>query len=81
MIENKDSMNNPEQTKHRKPDANKYMMLRNILNMIFMIGALVGVGIYYFSNTTLGTIVVLVSMVFKFVEYILRFIARWKEQY
>lgn len=81
MIDNKDNMDDLRMSRRENPDTNKYMVLRNILNLVFMIGALVGLGIYYFSNTTVGTIVILVSMVFKFVEYLLRFILKWKRQY
>ena len=40
-----------------------------------MLGALVGVIVYFLTdNTTTGTIIILVSMVFKMVESVLRFI-------
>lgn len=52
----------------------KYIVLRNILNMVFMIGAIVGIILFYAYNSQIGTIVILVSMVFKFVECIFRFI-------
>jgi len=57
---------------HSRPD--RYLALRNALNVIFMLGALVGVGIYFFSNQQVGTIVILVAMLFKIVECVFRFI-------
>jgi hypothetical protein len=54
--------------------ADKFLKLRNWLNIIFMVGAIVGVLIYFFNDQTVGTIVVLAAMVFKIVESALRFI-------
>ena len=47
--------------------------LRQWLNIIFMLGAIVGVCLYFFANQTTGTIVILVAMIFKMVECALRF--------
>jgi len=46
--------------------------VKNVLNLIFVLGAIVGLCIYFFSDRQTGTIVILVSMVFKMVEVILR---------
>lgn len=48
-------------------------MIRQVLNIIFMIGAIVGL-IFYFAmdNQQTGIIIILVSMVFKFAESALR---------
>ena len=71
QIENdKDTIQRPV----HKQKSNKHMSLRNILNMIFMIGAIVGIIVYYAYNSQIGTIVILVAMAFKFVECIFRFI-------
>lgn len=56
---------------HRKPD--RYIGLRNILNAIFMLGALAGIIVYFVWDNNIGTIVILASMVFKFVECVFRF--------
>ncbi len=63
---------------HRKAsynDNNQFRAIRQWLNIIFMIGAIVGV-IFYLSldNQTVGIIIILVSMVFKFIEAALRLI-------
>ncbi|MGI6242463.1 MAG: hypothetical protein ACOYJK_02820 [Prevotella sp.] len=50
------------------------LKLRNWLNAIFMIGAIVGILIYFFGDQTIGTIVILAAMVFKIVEAALRFL-------
>jgi hypothetical protein len=52
----------------------QYPVLRNWLNAIFMVGALIGVGVFYFSDNTVGTIIILASMVFKIIECGLRFL-------
>lgn len=51
----------------------KYIVLRNILNLIFMIGAVIGVIVYYKWSHDTGTIIILVSMIFKIVECVFRF--------
>ncbi len=56
-------------------ERGKFFITRQWLNSIFMLGALIG-GIFYFAtdNTNTGIIIILVAMVFKFIETILRFI-------
>lgn len=48
--------------------------LRNWLNLIFMIGAVAGILVYFFGDQTVGTIVILVAMVFKIIESAIRFL-------
>lgn len=67
QAENDETGNN-----HRRPD--RYIVLRNILNLIFMLGAICGVLVFYWGDSRIGTIVILVSMLFKFVECVFRFI-------
>lgn len=67
-----------EQTKHHRQrkineDYDQFLMLRQILNLIFMIGAVVGVIIFLTGRTTVGTIVILSAMVFKIAECAFRF--------
>lgn len=64
----------PERPHHRRPQDDKYFKIRNILNIIFMIGAVVGMCIFYFSDRTLGTIIILTAMAFKIAECCFRFI-------
>ena len=52
----------------------RFLKIRNWLNIIYILGAIAGMATYYFGSTTIGTIVIIVAMVFKFVECILRFI-------
>lgn len=50
----------------------KYPMLRQILNILFMLGAIVGVIVYLKYGRDLGTIIILVSMAFKLAECVFR---------
>lgn len=50
----------------------RYATLRQILNILFMLGAVTGVLVYFYKSRDIGTIVILASMVFKFVECVLR---------
>lgn len=64
---------------HRKTDekpTDRLLPVRNILNLIFMAGAVVGVVLYFFTNKTVGTVVILSAMVFKMAECCLRFFRR-----
>lgn len=58
----------PERHHSRGERSDRFFMIRNILNIIFMIGAVVGVLVLYFHDKTIGTVIILVSMVFKMVE-------------
>lgn len=60
---------------HRRDASNdKYFKIRNVLNIIFMIGAIVGMVIFYFHDRTMGTIIILTAMAFKIAECSFRFI-------
>lgn len=61
-------------THHRRPEDDKYFKIRNVLNIIFIIGAIVGMAIFYFHDRTMGTIVILTAMAFKIAECCFRFI-------
>jgi uncharacterized membrane protein len=62
-------------TRHRQNNETEkkdFFKLRNILNIIFMIGAVVGIIIYFAVGHDIGIIIVLIAMVFKIVESSLR---------
>lgn len=54
-------------------DESTIFKIRQVLNVIFMLGAIVGVIIFFTSNEFIGTIVILCAMAFKMMEYIIRF--------
>ncbi len=54
-------------------NQDKFLKIRNVLNIIFMAGAIVGILLYFYTDRTAGTITILAAMVFKMIESILRF--------
>ena len=48
--------------------------IRNLLNIIFMLGAIIGVIYYLTKDRTVGTYIILIAMCFKIVESSLRMI-------
>ena len=71
-------MNDREQNQsttptHKQPKGHHFA-IRQILNIIFMVLALIGVGIYIWGNSTTGIIIVLIAMVVKMAECVLRMI-------
>lgn len=62
---------NNQPRRHRRP-ADRYLLLRNVLNIIFMLGAIAGVAVYMLADSSVGTIVILVAMAFKIVECVFR---------
>lgn len=55
-------------------DEDRFFKIRNILNIIFIIGAVAGILLYLYYSKTIGTIIILMAMIFKIIECILRFI-------
>ncbi len=47
-------------------------LLRNILNTIFIIGASLGMALFYWGNKETGTYVIIGAMAFKFIEVVVR---------
>ena len=47
-------------------------VIRNWLNIIFMLGAVVGLGFYFTHHTETGIYIILIAMVIKFAEASLR---------
>ena len=54
-------------------DNSKLLKLRNLLNIIFMLGAIVGLVIYFLGHQQTGIIVIFFAMVFKMAESTIRF--------
>lgn len=53
-------------------DSSRTRVLRFWLNIIFLIGAVAGLIIYFYSSHYWGTITLIVASVFKFIELALR---------
>jgi hypothetical protein len=75
-MENQNStVRRPDHRMHRQEGKDRFLYIRQWLNIIFMLGAVIGVIVYFLADlTTTGTIIILVAMVFKIIECILRFI-------
>ncbi len=75
-MENQNStVRRPDHRMHRQEHKDRFLYIRQWLNIIFMLGAVVGVIVYFLADlTTTGTIIILVAMVFKIIECVLRFI-------
>lgn len=75
-MENQNStVRRPDHRMHRQERKDRFLYIRQWLNIIFMPGAVIGVIVYFLADlTTTGTIIILVAMVFKIIECILRFI-------
>ncbi len=69
-------LENETTSKHHRPNGkrDRYFKFRNILNILFMLGAATGMLVYFFSTRAVGTVIILIAMLFKVVECCLRFI-------
>lgn len=63
----------PYRHQRREPkERDKYFKLRNVLNIIFMIGAIVGLIVYFYYSQQLSIYILIGASVFKFIELALR---------
>ena len=62
----------PHHRRHRKPASDQLLGFRNVLNIIFMVLAIIGVVVYLWVDSTIGTYIVIGGMAFKMVECCLR---------
>lgn len=75
--QNIESVAQPPRRNHRHPrEHTRIDYIRQWLNIIFMLGAVVGVIFYFLSDSNTGVIILLTAIVFKFVECVLRVINR-----
>lgn len=75
--QNNESVAQPPRRNHRQPrEHTRTDYIRQWLNIIFMLGAVVGVIFYFLSDSNTGVIILLTAIVFKFVECVLRVINR-----
>ena len=64
----------PPRHHRREPQEDKYFKIRNILNIIFMLGAVVGMAVFYFGTRTTGTNIIITAIAFKVIECFFRLI-------
>ncbi len=60
--------------RHRRQTKDRLFALRNVLNIVFIFVALVGVVCYVAYDRTVGTYIVIGSLPLKFIEAALRLI-------
>ncbi len=73
MENNRSSLRRPDHRMRPINDKGKFFSIRQWLNGIFMLGALVGVFVYVFAeNQNIGIYIILVSMAIKIIETVLR---------
>ena len=53
-------------------DESKTRKLRNVLNIVFIVGCILGMAWYFYSDHTTAYYILIVASVFKFVELMLR---------
>lgn len=76
-IQNNNNMAQSPFRNHRLPrEHSRIDYIRQWLNAIFMLGAVIGVIFYFLADHNTGVIILLCSIVFKFIECILRVINR-----
>ena len=72
-------VDHPEKVPHPKRhqlepfrDSSKTRVLRFWLNIIFMVGAIAGLAVYFYADKEVAKYILVVSCVFKFIELALR---------
>lgn len=55
----------------------RFFRIRNVLNLIFMISAIVGMAVYFLIDDQVGTIIVLAAIVLKLIESCLRIAGKY----
>ena len=55
-----------------RPD--RFRALRQWLNVVFMIGAIVGMVMYFYGDRSVATVIIFSAMALKFVECVLRLV-------
>ena len=65
MTTNQDIRTDEPRQRHRRDGGDRYLVLRNVLNIIFMLGALAGVLVYFYGDQDAGTVV---ECVFRFMK-------------
>lgn len=75
--QNNESVAQLPRRNHRQPrEHTRIDYIRQWLNIIFILGAVVGVIFYFLSDSNTSVIILLTAIVFKFVECVLRVINR-----
>lgn len=78
-MQNTDTDNNSESRLHRRPlermsyaNKGRFFKIRNILNIVFILLAIVGMIVYFYSDHFIGGAILIASIIIKFSESVLR---------
>ncbi|MCR4773204.1 MAG: hypothetical protein K5854_02450 [Prevotella sp.] len=52
--------------------SNRFLVIRNVLNLVFIVLAVIGVAVYLLQSETVGTVILIFAIILKFAETILR---------
>ncbi|MCD7713796.1 MAG: hypothetical protein LUI08_02520 [Prevotella sp.] len=55
-------------------ERGRFFRIRNILNLVFIVLAIAGMAVYFYSNRSIGGAMLIVAIVLKLVECVLRII-------
>lgn len=55
-------------------ERGRFFRLRNILNLVFIVLAIAGMAVYFYSSRSVGGALLIVAIVLKLVECVLRII-------
>ncbi len=55
-------------------ERGRFFRVRNILNLVFIVLAIAGMAVYFYSNRSIGGAMLIVSIVLKLIECVLRII-------
>ncbi|WP_104369064.1 hypothetical protein [Prevotella sp. MGM1] len=69
---NEDTNNIGNRERHHRPQKNMILIIRNALNIIFMLTAIVGIIIYMSSDKETGMYIMLAAIPFKITESAIR---------
>lgn len=72
LMNNSDALSRTAGSSRKPRSRDRHFAIRQVLNIIFMLMAVVGVCLYLLSDKTVGTIVVLIAIVVKMAECVLR---------
>ena len=73
MLEERDNTYVRRHRRGEEPEGNdRFATLRQLLNIIFMVGAIIGMFVYFRYNHSVGGGIILCSMMFKIIECVLR---------
>jgi len=73
--------NSNRRRRHRNPldkmsysNKGRFFKLRNILNTLFIIIVIVGMAVYFYSSHSVGAVILIIGVVIKLTESVLRII-------